>query len=761
MFNQLSKQVIPGIFLGLILTTMPVLAVQTFKISNYGGGHQIWFEAEDFDERNPDSDQYYPVVDQADAFGQAITRTGEAGGMIRWTFNIDSAGGTGGTWYFWARQINPSNSSDYMLVEGDPDDPAIPTGPPFPGGSSSPEFADGDDRVFEIDVGPSWGWDQSWGTEGHTKELQDGLNTMYIFHRQGNSTVFWDVFVWADDPDYVPTDDDYENATVFFPGKATNPSPANQATEILRDVILSWRPGESAAATNGHKLFFSENFNEVDERIGGITQTPSSYTPPELLDFGTTYYWRVDELSAPPDSTVFDGVIWSFTTELFAYPIENIVATASSSDAGKGPENTVNGSGLDGSELLHGNIGVDTMWMSSLLGDQPTWIEYEFDKVYKLHEMWVWNSNESLEQSIGFGCKDVVIEYSANGIDLTTLGTTHEFARAPGTADYEHNTTIDFAGAPVKFVRLTVNSNWGGILNQFGLSEVRFFSIPVQAREPDPTSGATDVELDLILGFRAGREAASHNVYFSDDQQAVIDGTAPVTTVTETSHGPLALDLGKTYYWRVDEVNDAQTPSSWLGDVWDFTTQEYFVVDDFESYNDLNEDEPGSNRIYLAWIDGYDNPAVNGSIVGHANPPFAERTIVHSGSQSMPFFYDNSVGNSEATMTLSSRRDWTLRGSGDLSLWFYGDASNSAEPMYVAIANSTGSPAVVYHDEPAATQTGTWTEWIIDFQVFADQGVDLTNVNTMTIGFGNRNNPTAGGTGMVFFDDIRLYRPAP
>jgi hypothetical protein len=501
----------------------------------------------------------------------------------------------------------------------------------------------------------------------------------------------------------------------------------------------------------------SESFDEVNNRIGGITQTTSTYAPSELLDFDTTYYWRVDELT--PDNTVFEGVIWSFTTESFVYPIENIIVTASSSDPGKGPENTVNGSGLDASGLLHGNVGVDTMWLSSLLGDQPTWIEYEFDKVYKLHEMWVWNSNESLEPSIGFGCKEVVIEYSANGTDYNTLGDTHEFTRSLGMADYAHDTTIDFDGAQLKYVRLTVNSNWGGILNQFGLSEVRFFYVPVQAREPNPPSGATDIELDLVLGFRAGREAASHNVYFSDDQQSVADGTAPLTTVTETGHGPLELDLGKTYYWRVDEVNDVETPSSWQGDIWDFTTRQYFILDDFEFYNDLDPANPTSNRIFNAWIDGYDDPT-NGSLVGYANPPFAERTIVHGGFQSMPLEYDNSAAViSEATLTLISHRDWTLRGAGELSLWFYGDAANSPESIYVVIADSSGSTAIVYHDDPAATQIGAWTEWIIDFPTFEEQGVNLTNVDKISIGMGDKSNPQAGGSGMLYIDDIRLYAP--
>ncbi len=107
-------------------------------------------------------------------------------------------------------------------------------------------------------------------------------------------------------------------------------------------------------------------------------------------------------------------------------------------------------------------------------------------------------------------------------------------------------------------------------------------------------------------------------------------------------------------------------------------------------------------------------------------------------------------------MTLT-QRDWTEEGVGVLSLWSKGDVSNAAERMYVALNGS----AVVYHDNPSAAQIGAWTEWRIDLQEFAAQGVNLTNVNTIAIGFGDKNNVQAGGSGLVFFDDIRLYRPAP
>jgi len=325
------------------------------------------------------------------------------------------------------------------------------------------------------------------------------------------------------------------------------------------------------------------------------------------------------------------------------------------------------------------------------------------------------------------------------------LGTTHEFAQASGASDYAYNTTVDLSGAAAKHVKLTANSNWGGFFSQYGLSEVRFFSIPVFAREPSPDDGATEIAVDVTLGWRAGREAARHDVYLSTDKQAVIDGTVPAATVTEPSYDS-SLDLASTYYWRVDEVNDAETPETWPGDVWDFTTKEYLVVEDFESYNDLNPDESGSNRIFLTWIDGYDNPAINGSVVGYAEAPFAEQSIVYGGNQSMPFNYDNSTaGYSEATANvadLQAVQDWTRYGIKTLSIAFY-DASDNTGELYVKINNAK----VVYDGDPANIAVNVWQTWNIDLT--AVDGVQ--NVTSLSIGVDG-----ADAAGMLYIDDIRL-----
>ena len=142
----------------------------------------------------------------------------------------------------------------------------------------------------------------------------------------------------------------------------------------------------------------------------------------------------------------------------------------------------------------------------------------------------------------------------------------------------------------------------------------------------------------------------------------------------------------------------------------------------------------------------------NGAVVGNLDVPLTERSNVHGGFQAMPYSYDNNFKTSEATLTLA-RRDWTAEGVTKLSLWFRGDGANAAERMFVALNGN----AVVYNDDANATQTAGWTEWVIDLQAFA--GVNLSNVSTITIGFGAKGSPAAGGgTGTVHFDDIRLIR---
>jgi hypothetical protein len=295
-------------------------------------------------------------------------------------------------------------------------------------------------------------------------------------------------------------------------------------------------------------------------------------------------------------------------------------------------------------------------------------------------------------------------------------------------------------------------------------SDVWSFTTQGAVSNPNPSNGAVDVKQTQIITWSPSVFAASHQIYFGTDKDAVknADTGSPEYKGTRDlgveSYDPAMLEWDTAYYWRIDEVNNTNPDSPWTGILWSFTTANFLIVDDFESYNDLDPADPESNRIFNAWLDGYDDPT-NGSLVGYDIPPFAEQTIVHSGNQSMPLFYDNSVGYSEATLTLTYPRDWTENGVSTLTIWFRGNSDNAAETLYVALNGS----AVVNHDNPNAAQINKWTQWNIDLQDFADKSVNLANVNTIALGLGNRNNPLAGGSGTMYFDDIRLYPlpPAP
>jgi len=283
----------------------------------------------------------------------------------------------------------------------------------------------------------------------------------------------------------------------------------------------------------------------------------------------------------------------------------------------------------------------------------------------------------------------------------------------------------------------------------YSLSEVRFFQAPTRAYGPQPESGAANVAADVLLNWRPGRDAVRHEVYLGTDPNAL----ALAQTVTDHQVA-LGGQYGQTYYWRVDEVNDAATPASWEGDVWSLSTSVYKVVDDFESYNGQ------CKRIFFSWKDGLgysDTPDCGvtayggngtGSAVGNADPPYVERSIVHGGQQAMPLSYDNTSGSgvSEAVLTFSPAQDWTAGGLKTLVLFFRGDLANGAGQLYLKI-NGTN---VSYNGNAADLTNGLWNQWNVDLS-----GLSVKAVSSLTIGV------SGTGKGVLYVDDIRLYREAP
>ena len=582
--------------------------------------------------------------------------------------------------------------------------------------------------------------------------------------------------------------------------KAYLPNPPDGGKYVDPDVQLSWTTGFGSKL---HTIYFGDNFDDVSNAAGGLPQAAATYTP-GTLEIDKTYYWRVDEFDA---IATYKGDVWSFKTlPIIAITDPNLIGYWKFDEASGDTAIDFSGYGNDGKlggdpERVEGVIGgaldldgdyvaidgvVDDItsnditlsaWIRTTQPGEGNVIASNTDSSHVL-QFGIDNGNVWVDDGPDVDFPPAVNDDQWHMITLVMSGSRIN-VYTDGVQVGTITTSIDITTE----TRWSIGQEWDSAPSDFYfgmVDEVRFYDSaltadqvqelmrgdPLLAWNPNPGNKSTvDIkEAGKPISWSAGDEATEHDVYFGTNKAAVSNADASDTTgIYQGRQGTNSYTLpadsvewgGGPYYWRVDENNNDGSISA--GAIWSFSVADYLIVDDFESYNDLNPDDPASNRIFYTWIDGYDNPATNGSVIGYASPPFAEQTIVHSGRQSMPLFYDNGVGLSEATMTLTNQRDWTEEGVALLTIWFRGEAANAAVPLYVALNGN----AVVNNDNLTATQLDTWTQWSIDLTRFADQGVNLSNVNTISLGLGNKSNPLAGGTGTMYIDDIRLYRPAP
>jgi len=687
---------------------------------------------------------------------------------------------------------------------------------------------------------------------------------------------------------------------------ASGPAPEDGALYPDTWVSISWKPGGLAAS---HDVYFGDNFDDVNDGVADVFQGNQGDTyfvagfpgfpMPDGLINGTTYYWRIDEVNEADPNSPWKGDVWSFLVP---------------------PKTAYEPVPAEGTESVDLNV--------------------------------------MLSWTPGFGAK---LHYIVFGEDYDEVNDAAQ-GTPNGPATYSPGS---LKLAKTYYWRI---DEFDGVETHKG--QVWSFTTLGAVSGPNPADGDADVKPSVVLSWNAGAVAASHEVYFGTDADAVASATTASPeykgpkALSEESYDPGLLILNTAYYWRIDEVNAASTDSPWAGNVWSFTTGDFFAIDDFEIY-DAND-----NQIWFAWHDGLGAGAPGtpdylpgngtGSAVGdETTGSYTEETIVHSGNQSMPVAYDNNKQGysnySEVELTLSGQRDWTAEGVAELSLWFRGNLasvgsfvegpvgtytmtgagadiwnngpgegeyydefhfaykmltgpgsivakvesvqetnvwakagvmiretleggskhafaavtpgsgvafqgrpdpgaasfntnqgdftapywiklerdvagnfagyhsangsswqliqegaptnvpmtsnvyiglaltsheaaitceavfsnvtttgtvsgqwanqdigieSNDAEPLYVAVSNTAGQPAVVVHDDPSAANIDTWTEWVIPLQALADQGITLTNVDRIAIGLGTRGNMTApGGSGKMFFDDIRLYKP--
>jgi len=527
------------------------------------------------------------------------------------------------------------------------------------------------------------------------------------------------------------------------PKTAYDPYPADGVKFVNPNVELRWTAGFGAKL---HTVYFGDDFDVVDNAAGGVPQGTKSYTPGPL-ELEKTYYWRVDEFDAV---TTHKGDVWSFKT-LPDIPIvdPNLMGwwkldegsgTTAIDWSGHDSHGALDGpqwvAGYDGSALeFDGANDTVTLGTGPALGG-PTdfsvtaWIKTSTTSAgviiqqrnggYNGEYRFMVNGNGQLDLML-YGDSDYQYTFSTTKT-VNDENWHHAVFVRQGQSGYiyiDGNIAASESGTLRSLdssIQVAVGADVRDSVSYFNgtIDDVRIYNKALTQDEikqvmridallawnPSPANGSTPYIRDAMpLSWSPGDEASQHDIYFGTDEDAVDDADTSDTSgiyrgrqSTTSYNPPEGVEWGGgPYYWRVDEYNTDGTISK--GRIWSFTVADYLTVDDFESYNDLNVGEEGSNRIFLTWIDGYEQPA-NGSTVGYLDPPFCEQTIVHSGRQSMPLFYENSgpAYYSEATLPLSDTRDWTEEGVKVLTLWFYGDPANAAESMYVAVANATGPP---------------------------------------------------------------------
>ncbi|MHC4327195.1 MAG: LamG domain-containing protein, partial [Planctomycetota bacterium] len=590
------------------------------------------------------------------------------------------------------------------------------------------------------------------------------------------------------------------------PAKAYDPDPADSARFVDPNVTISWTAGFDAKL---HTLYFGDNFDQVNNATGGLPQVATTFTP-GALELDKIYYWRVDEFDG---SATRKGDILSFRTRPFIPIVDpNLVGWWKLDGEEFGT--VVDYSGYN----HHGTLRGDPQWVAGYDGDALEFdgsgdyvnidgykgilaangVQHEFTvaawiKTIADGEIITWGTNAGTQRMTfrvhggrirvehGNGnmrgetnvndnewhhvaavvphdgaIKDLTFYLDGNIDEYRTILNPHIKFNLSGTADVSIGRRAD-----------NNSRHFKGVIDEARIYDKALAQEEVQlavridlrlAWDPRPANRSTPhVRVATPLSWAPGDKVVQHDVYFGANEEEVTNSDVSDTTGIYRGRQsaaiytpPETLEFTRRYYWRIDQFNANRTVSK--GRVWSFTVANFLLVDDFEGYNDY---EP--NRIFDKWLDGWGIPT-NGSIVGYPRPNFVEgehyveTEIVHSGSQSMPFFYDNHFKYSEATMTLSYPRDWTERNVNTLTLWFRGDPANTPARMYVVL----NGRAVVYNKSRGPTQTDTWTRWNTDLTQFV--GVDLVNVNTITIGFGDKDNPRTGGSGVVYFDDIRLYR---
>jgi len=566
--------------------------------------------------------------------------------------------------------------------------------------------------------------------------------------------------------------DEVDGTGTVFPGNVWSftampltahfPEPADGVQNVLLTPTLSWTAGQLAME---HHVYFGADRSAVEAGAaetdkGSLGTNETTYQIADVLEADTTYYWRVDETASAQINT---GPVWNFTTVsggpggairewwsgIGGADISSLTGSASFPDNPSGREFV---SSMEGPVNWSDNYGTRLSgWLyPPETGDYTFWISGDNNC-----ELW--------------------LSTDADPANTQLIATVTDWteSREWNKEANQQSPAVNLAAGQRYYIEALMKEETGGdniavawqgpgfsttVIGADGVGPTPL--LPVRAYSPYPANRAADTLQDLVLTWKPGERALQHEVYFGDDAEAIAaaDTSSPLFMNRQngTSYDVGELEWGKTFYWRVDEINEGDPESPWVGHVWSFSTADFIGVDDFESYTDNIE---AGEAIWQTWVDGLTN--LTGSVVGYFEAPFAEQTIVHGGGQSMPLDYNNinSPYYSEAELDLAPAQDWTIAGLTDLTLYVRGQTSNDPDTLYVVVQDSSNKAAVAINPDPAVANATAWSQWKVPLTDLA--GVNLTKVKKISIGVGDRDNPIPDGTGVIFVDDIRVTKPEP
>jgi hypothetical protein len=491
-------------------------------------------------------------------------------------------------------------------------------------------------------------------------------------------------------------------AALSPPIKASSPNPSNGATGTKLSLILQWIAGDYATS---HELYFGTDADAVanatnvsPEYKGTIALGDESYDPGKLAWF-TTYYWRIDEVNAVNPDSPWVGNLWSFTTGDFL-----LIDDFEDYDAG---ENQIWYAWHDG--LGYGEPGTDLYYpgngTGAAVGDETTASYTEETIVHGGHKSMplAYDNN-----------KEGYSKYSEVELTLTAPRdwTDEDVAELSIWFRGYRASTGSFAEGPTGIYTITASGADIWLVNGVEADEFHF-------------------AYKMLNG--AGSITAKVNSVDNTNDWAKAGVMIRESLNPNSAHAMMVVTPGSgVSFQRRGGTGETSTDTTTAG-----ITAPYWVK--------IERDLAGNYTGYSS---------ANGTTwtqVGTDNFPMGTNTYIGLAVTAHDPALTCQAVFSNITFTGNVTGQWADQDIGILS--------NDAEPLYVAVSNSNGTSAIVVHDDPAAAQIDTWTEWVIPLSAFADQGINLTDVDSIALGLGTRGNTTvAGGSGKMFFDDIRLYR---